>query len=243
MGFILGLIVFVVIAFAVLGVTAMIVAAALWLLTAVLLSIMLAGLSVVIAIAVQTLVEAWGYDHADVAGIICGIFFFVSTMAYAARRFLPSKAKDTEAENRDPKFAKMAFPEPEQDEEFPPEADKGVRTAWQTIEALAPLHRAQLKASRRKCAQVLALNEANTFDPSLIEFSVMLKRTLPQLATTVERLSATATSSQRKEIIQGLVDDVERLGERAGHELARHRETLSDELTALRAHIAARTSD
>lgn len=243
MGFVLGLIIAVVIAFALLGVTAMIVAAALWLFAAVLVTGVLAGLSFAVAMAVQALGEAWGYDHAYVAGIICGIFFFVSAMAYAACRFLPRGVKGAEAENREPKIPKTVLTEPEQDEELPPETDKGVQVAWQTIEALAPHQRVRLKASRRNCAQVLALNEANTFDPPLIELSVILKRNLPQLATTVERLCATATPSQRKDIIQGLLDDVERLGERARRELSRHRETLSDELTALRAHIAARTSD
>lgn len=245
MSIVLGLVIAVIIVIALLGVIAMIVAAVLWLLAAVLVAGLAAAASFAIAIVIQHLGEAWGYSHADLAGAICGVAFFVSAMAYAARRYLPPDTRSVETEPRPLNAKVTALPEPEgegDDEDFAPEADRHVRAAWQTIEELAPGQRARVKVARRKCAQVLALGEGDTIDPSLIELSMMLKRNLPQLANTVAKLCATASRSKRNEAIRGLVEDVERLAQSADRELARHHEALSDELLALRAHIATRTS-
>lgn len=242
LGFVLGLIVAAVFVLAVLCIIAMLVAAVIRLLAAAFATGVAVGVSFAIAMIIQDLSESFGFANAGGAGLAGGLIFFVSAIGYAACRYLPIEASTVKTVGRPLNTTIVALPEPPEEEGFVPETDRSVRAAWQTIEDLAASQKGRVCAARRKCARVLALGDASAVDPSLIEFSVMLKRNLPQLASTVVELCTTASRSKRKEVISDLVEDIEKLAQKADRELARRREALSDELTVLRAHIAARTS-
>lgn len=125
-------------------------------------------------------------------------------------------------------------------------ADAAVGNAWEQLASMVPLEdSAQLFEARAVCVQLLRLSEEAALDLDIIACVVLLRHSLPDLATNNARLWARADPAERTLLARGILEDAERLAVYASRVMtrgARHdRRAYQDGLAALRNHIAART--
>lgn len=124
-----------------------------------------------------------------------------------------------------------------------PGADALVAGAWVRATRLAPGHRNRIEASRAACAYVLHMAEANPFDMDAMECAVLIRRRLPELIEQTDGYCRLAARPERRDAVDGMVGDLERIGRMAASRVERAKAQLGDSLSATRAHIANRTNE
>jgi hypothetical protein len=124
-----------------------------------------------------------------------------------------------------------------------PAADMVVVTAWNRAARLAPAQRQRLNAAREACAYVLHWSEGHPFDIETMECAVLIRKRLPELVDQTASYCELSGRSERREVTEAMVGDLERLGRMALTRVERSKEQLGESLAATRAHIASRTNE
>ncbi len=121
--------------------------------------------------------------------------------------------------------------------------DDPVVAAWHRAALLAPAQRSRIAPARDACGYVLDYAAAHPLDVEAMECAVLIRKRLPELVEQTEHFCALADRSERREAIDGLIGDIERLGRMALRRVEQSKTRLGDTLAATRAHIASRTGE
>jgi hypothetical protein len=124
-----------------------------------------------------------------------------------------------------------------------PATDSPVALAWSRATRLAPAQRQRLNTAREACAYVLHWSEGHPFDMETMECAVLIRKRLPELVEQTASYCELAGRAERREVIDGMVGDLESLGRMALGRVARSKAVLGESLAATRAHIASRTDE
>jgi hypothetical protein len=124
-----------------------------------------------------------------------------------------------------------------------PAADGPVALAWGRAGRLAPAQRQRISAAREACAYVLHWSEGHPFDMETMECAVLIRKRLPELVEQTASYCELAGRSERREVIDAMVGDLESLGRMALGRVERAKAVLGESLAATRAHIASRTDE
>jgi hypothetical protein len=76
-----------------------------------------------------------------------------------------------------------------------------------------------------------------------MECAVLIRKRLPELVEQTASYCELAGRAERREVIDGMVGDLESLGRMALGRVARSKAVLGESLAATRAHIASRTDE
>jgi hypothetical protein len=120
--------------------------------------------------------------------------------------------------------------------------DRRVSQAWERLGTMIPerdIHR--FNYARDRCARLLASSDANPLDLESTELAVLIRRSLPELASRNAALWNDADQADQTDLSAGILADVSRLEKIADARLSSHRGNRRDELETLRNHLAART--
>ncbi|AXU18065.1 hypothetical protein C7W88_01725 [Novosphingobium sp. THN1] len=200
-----------------------------------------AALGVGTALAVSYAANQAGYPAPEIAGAAAGLLLFL-TVANAllhqtgAVKDHPSPTTSSCAAN-DPRQPELA-----DEGDRPLESDPVVQAAWAKAEQLVGANR-ELNSARRSCAALLRLANEDELDVRLIDLAAMVTRNVPALVAEVSALWIDGTPQERRNLAEGLSNDLVSLGEASAKEVERRRSERKSRLTALRAHVAARIGD
>lgn len=123
-----------------------------------------------------------------------------------------------------------------------PERDGRVASAWARAARLAPGQRQRIAAAREASAYVLHWAEANPMDIEAIECAVLIRKRLPELVDQTAHYCTLADKAERRAALDGMVADLDRIGEMALRRVERVKSQLGDSLAVTRAHIGSRTT-
>lgn len=125
-----------------------------------------------------------------------------------------------------------------------PGTEHKVSNAWKQLATMVPaadVHR--LNRARDACARLMAASEAHPLALELMEFAVLFRRNLPELALRNATLWNDADEAERADLSAGILADVALAKKRAEAQLSIHRSNRRDDLHALRNHLAARMDE
>ena len=184
----------------------------------------------------------------DLVGVPVGVLVFAGCILHMTRKPLADETYATYqaaiARLDVPPAHPVAAPAP-LISSGPAENDPAVKRAWDRAFEIASADRGRLTAARQDCAALLDAAEKGTLDLGVIDLAVMVKRNVPALVAKVEELRklgrASYNSAEDQELVDGLVDDLGRIGGAARRSLDAHADNLNQDLEVLRSHIRART--
>ena len=122
------------------------------------------------------------------------------------------------------------------------EEDSSVAAAWNLAVTLAPEHRMRLRTARETCARVHEMAVGDSVEWSIIDCSTFISRTVPDVVMTAAALIREAEPSERAELTEELVANLERLAIRARREVDGRRRVLRNRWRVIKTHIANRTA-
>jgi len=113
---------------------------------------------------------------------------------------------------------------------------------WARLHPLIRSRAANVCTALMECDDLTARAAKAPYEISLVDWSVFVRRRVPELVSaTLENLEG-ASASDRTSLLDDLCDDLERIGAESGRRLSGTRDGRKTRLMILRRHVANRTS-